>query len=124
MKLFQFGLILIALLSLMSLSQAYLFYGNPYGQQSINSNYYYVGQATQVVAPNAGAWTYYGYNTFDPYPTLGGGLFFPSQGYSYSYSAPYPSYGYGGGYGYGGYAPVYGAASDFSYNNGYCTFWC
>ncbi len=86
-----------------------------WGQQSINSDYYFNGIYSSP-SNGLGAWDYYSYNTANPYPTMGGGLYFPPSGYSYSYPGAqlgynnyYPNY-YGG---YGGYGVPVHVSSDY-----------
>ena len=152
MKLFQIGLIVLSVLSLVSLSQAYLYYG----QQSINSDYYFRGAyySPTYTYQSVPSWNYYSYNTFDPYPTLGGGLYYPPVGSTYTYGYPaygtgynaysafnsynyvvpsygyaYPGYGYGAAYdsgcGYNDCGSSYGASYyNYGYSSGFCLFWC
>ncbi len=123
MKFVQVCVLVLALFAFMGFAQAYGYYG----QQSINSDYYFRGiyHSPSYLYDQSPHWDYYSYNTFTPYPTLGGGSFIPYAGYSYSYAPYVNSYTYApAGYAYAGYAPL----SDFSYrNSGYgCTgfFWC
>lgn len=122
MKLVQVCVLVLTLFAFVGLAQAYSYYG----QQSINSDYYFRGtyHAPSYAYQQSPHWDYYSYNTYTPYPTLGGGSFIPYGGYSYSYAPVIPSYTYGPNYVTGSYAPI----SDFSYRNtGYgCTgfFWC
>jgi hypothetical protein len=118
MKAVQVCAVVLGLIFLSSFSLAW-YVG--FGQQSINSDYYFrsIYYSPTINYQQSPHWDYYSYNTFDPYPTIGGGLYFPRSGYSFTYN--YPTY-----YSRPAIAPVargcdapscYGSYANYDYSN-------